>query len=188
MKIAVLLALSLSVDALVVCCALGASGVLSKRAIVRVSGSFGFFQGVMPLLGWYSMEKLGHFLSPIDHWIAFFILGFVGLKMFWDALHSEDDGDNEDMAISRSQGWSLLALSVGTSIDALAVGGSFVAMELNPISTSIVIGTVTFLVCLSGFLFFKTVACSNQKWLEMLGGSALIAIGSKILLGHLGFF
>jgi putative Mn2+ efflux pump MntP len=179
----VFLGLSLSMDAFAVSVALPfCVPSLSMRQIFRVAGAFGFFQALMPLLGWLLASLASELIAPFDHWIAFALLGFIGGKMVLEGLRPAEECDTRSDPTS---GWPLLTLAIGTSIDALAVGFSFAAMNLNVWSTVGIIGSVTFALCWAGMVGARQIGRFFGKRMEVLGGLVLIGIGLKILLDHL---
>ncbi|MDR0589417.1 MAG: manganese efflux pump MntP family protein [Spirochaetaceae bacterium] len=185
----ILIALSLSMDALTVSLSAGISiRGLRRFYMVRAAFFFGLFQFIMPLLGWYLGKTVQVYVEAYDHWIAFGLLAFIGGKMFIEGFTPKDptpDGEpspkNEDI---RSLG-PLAALSLATSIDALAVGVSFTVIGQGIWSSAALIGGITFLVCLTGFGFGKRLGPLFGKWAGRAGGLILIAMGLKILLEHL---
>src|SRR3972149_7086630 len=133
-----LIALGLSAD----CFAVALSGSIARkrhspRQIFLVASSFGFFQFLMPVLGWLTGQLVLNVIASYDHWLAFALLSCVGGKMLWEALQSKDDGRKTS---DISKGFTLLLLSVATSIDALAVGFSFAFLNLNIVLSSLTIG------------------------------------------------
>jgi len=179
----VFLGLSLSMDAFAVSVAMPfCVPSLTMRQICRVAGAFGFFQALMPLLGWGLGNLASRVIAPFDHWMAFALLGFIGGKMVLEGLRKEEECNNRSDPTS---GWPLLTLAVGTSIDALAVGFSFVALKLNVWSTVSVIGATTFVCCWIGMVGGRQIGRFLGRRMEVAGGLVLIGIGLKILVEHL---
>ena len=177
-----LIAISLSADCFAV--ALSASCTnrnFTRLQILRVAGFFGFFQALMPLLGWLAGRTIVDLIASFDHWVALGLLAFVGGKMLWEAFHHEADEKPVDI----SRGWMLLTLSVATSLDALAVGLAFAFEDTNIWLAAPVIGSVAFIVAAVGFLIGRKVGQIFGKRAEMIGGIILIGIGVRILLTHL---
>ena len=135
----------------------------------------------MPIVGWLAGLSLRDFISDIDHWIAFGILGFIGCKMIYEALRMELDRE-EVNPLNLSV---LLMLSVATSIDALAVGVSFAFLNISIVTPVLVIGIVTFLLSYLGIFVGNRLGHFFEKKIEILGGLILIGIGVKILVDHL---
>ena len=120
-----LIAVGLSMDAFAVSVSSGMALCFTKmRQNLRIAGSFGLFQGIMPLLGYAVANTFSDKFEAIDHWIAFGLLGFVGGKMLWEAWRGGEDIPSGDLSSWRS----VMLMSVATSIDALAVGASFAVM------------------------------------------------------------
>ncbi|MDD5190243.1 MAG: manganese efflux pump MntP family protein [Dehalococcoidales bacterium] len=177
-----LIALGLSAD----CFAVALSASITNRNItklqaLRVSGFFGFFQALMPLLGWLAGTTIVDLIADYDHWVAFGLLGFVGGKMLWEAFHHEANEKPVDI----SRGWLLLTLSIATSLDALAVGLAFAFEDVNIWLVIPLIGAVSFIVAGIGFFIGRKVGDVFGKRAEILGGLILIGIGLRILITHL---
>ena len=148
---------------------------------LKIAIFFGSFQAVMPAIGWLAGLSLRDFISDVDHWIAFGLLGFIGCKMIYEAIKIEA-GEKEIYPLNS---YVLLMLSVATSIDALAVGVSFAFLKISIVSPIIVIGIVTFLVSFLGVFIGNRFGHFFEKKIEIVGGIILIGIGIKILVEHL---
>lgn len=157
-------------------------GKVDKRQIFRLSFHFGLFQALMPIVGWFIGKALEDIVSKWDHWIAFFILSIIGIKAIIDGLKNNEEGsDIKDP----SRGWSLMALSVATSIDALAVGVTFGVMKVNIVIPVIIIGFITAFLSVFGIYLGKRLGKAFGDKMAVLGGLVLILIGTKILLQSL---
>lgn len=178
-----LLAISLSMDCFAVSCSTGvAQPNLKTKSIFFFTLSFGFFQALMPFIGWAGGETVVRYLSGIANWIAFVILGFIGGKMIFEGARHHDEKKQVDM----TRIGTVLALSVATSIDALAVGFSFSILKTANIGLYIlVIGITSFLISLIGYLIAKRLSTHMKAhYAEIIGGAVLVGIGVKILLEH----
>jgi len=177
-----LTAIGLSMDAFAVAVAAG-SGIIEKRTVqaIRIGFSFGLFQMIMPIAGWFLGTKLKPFISAIDHWVVFGILALVGLKMIRDSF---DTSVCENPRVLMS-GHRLFFLSVATSIDALAVGISFAFLNYPVLLIASFIGIVTFMISAAGVFLGHYCSCLWGRRAEMAGGVLLILIGAKILYDHL---
>jgi manganese efflux pump family protein len=176
-------AIGLSADCFAV--ALGAGTTdknLSRLQILRVSFFFGFFQALMPLIGWLAGRTIVEYIEHFDHWVAFALLVFVGGKMLWEAFH---DKEKEEKKVDISRGWMLLTLSIATSLDALAVGLSFAFLDVNIWLAITTIGVTAFIISAIGFVLGKKVGKVFGKRAEIIGGIILLVIGLRILLTHL---
>lgn len=177
-----LIALGLSMDAFAVsiCKGLGMQKV-SLKGCALVGAWFGIFQALMPLLGFFLGSVLGVYIQKMDHWIAFFLLALIGLKMV-----KESFGVEEEMDGSLRPGL-MATLAVATSIDAFAVGITFALLpDVNIYLAVSLIGLTTFLLSALGV---RLGHIAGSRWgvlAERLGGIVLIGIGLKILLDHLG--
>ncbi|MBI2958228.1 MAG: manganese efflux pump [Chloroflexi bacterium] len=155
---------------------------VSPRQVFRTSFSFGFFQFLMPVIGWLAGRTLVDRISAYDHWVAFGILALVGGKAIADSFRpSSEKSECADF----TRGFTLLTLSVATSLDALAVGLSLALLRVNIMSTSFTIGLVAFAVTASGFAIGQRAGRLLGKRAKLAGGSVLIAIGLRILIDGL---
>ena len=150
------------------------------RQIFRLTFHFGFFQFMMPIVGWLAGRAMQHWISAFDHWVAFGLLAFIGGKMIWESFggpHREDRGDP-------TRGWMLVTLATATSIDALAVGLSLAFLKVSIWMPSVVIGIVTAGMTAVGMSFGSRLGARFERWAERAGGLVLVAIGLRILLSH----
>lgn len=145
-----------------------------------IAAFFGFFQGVMPLIGWFAGSGIKSFISDWDHWAAFAVLLILGLKMIYDAYckkDSEDEKEYDSLNI-----YLLFCLALATSIDALAVGFTLSFIDVGIILPVIIIAVVTFLMSFAGTYIGSIFGHLFEKKIEVLAGLMLIGIGIKILL------
>jgi putative Mn2+ efflux pump MntP len=171
----------LAMDAFAVSVAAGIQvAALNARHVSRLALSFGFFQFMMPVLGWLAGRGLSKWLEAVDHWVAFALLAAIGGKMLWESFRP-----SESPAQDPTRGWTLLILSVATSIDALAVGLSLAFLEVSIWVPSIIIGVVAALLSALGAIFGSRLGRRFGVWAERFGGLVLIGIGVRILLSHL---
>ena len=183
-----LLAIGLAMDCFAVSIA---SGIILKRVRMRpmliMALAFGFFQALMPLLGWIGASFFSHLIENIDHWIAFAILAFLGGRMVLESFKDEDCRHEFDPTSLKV----VSALAVATSIDALAVGVSFAFLGVRSFSSILpsigIIGFVSFALSFVGLMFGIRFGCGMARKLraELWGGVILIIIGTKILIEHL---
>lgn len=181
-----LIGVGLSMDAFAVsiCKGLGMKRLRMDQALL-IALFFGGFQALMPLLGWFLGSGFQSFIEPVDHWIAFALLAFIGAKMLWEAFH---DDEEEDAAAenARLDLKELVMLAIATSIDALAVGISFAFLQVDIVPAVALIGIITFALSLVGVAVGHVFGSRFEKPATIIGGIVLIAIGLKILLEHLG--
>jgi putative Mn2+ efflux pump MntP len=176
------IAIGLGMDAFAV--AIGAGIALKSRSrapALRLSSSFGFFQFIMPVIGWSAGLTVSTFIGDYDHWLAFILLAAIGGKMIHDALRDGRELSSPDP----TRGIPLLMLSIATSIDALAVGLSFAFLQVAIFYPSCVIGAVAFAMTWVGMAFGERLGRVFGKKVEIAGGLILLGIGVKILLEHL---
>ena len=145
----------------------------------KIAFLFGLFQAVMPLIGWLFGMNFELYIRSIDHWIAVFLLSFLGIKMIIEAIKNYDN-DNSTYLDNKE----LIILSIATSIDALAVGVTFAFLNIDIIPICVSIGVITFLVCFIGVLIGKKIGSVFKNYAQIIGGIILILIGLNILNEH----
>lgn len=179
----IILAIGLSMDSFAVSISCGIEErKISFQHAVKISFSFAFFQGLLPILGWLMGTGVKIYIEQIDHWIAFVLLAYLGGKMIYESFR-----DEESEKMSNIYSWKhILALSVATSIDALIVGFTYAVVSTSNIfSGAVIIGSITFFFAMLGIRIGKDVAGNFGQKVELLGGIILIGIGVKILVQHL---
>ena len=164
------------------------SGMLLRRTLwktfLTISFFFGFFQALMPLMGWFAASRFHHLIESFDHWIAFGLLLFLGIRMIRESFSNEEHHHFDPTKLL-----VILTLAIATSIDALAVGISFAFIGITTwssiLSPIVIIGIVSFLFSIIGCLI--GVYCGKRFRLrpELWAGIILIGIGVKILIDHL---
>ncbi len=178
----VAIAIALSMDAFAVSVCKGLSVKQVKLSHALTAGLyFGGFQAFMPLIGYLLGSQFESLITSIDHWIAFVLLGIIGVNMIREALGKEEDELNDSFAFK-----VMLPLAVATSIDALAVGVTFAFLNVDIVPAVLLIGATTFTFSAVGVKIGSLFGLRFKKKAELLGGIVLILIGVKILLEHLG--
>jgi putative Mn2+ efflux pump MntP len=180
-----LIALGVSADAFAVAIGKGLQmRRFDPRQAAALAVTFGLFQALMPLLGYLLGTGLERYITEVDHWVAFALLGLVGARMIREALRADPhDGVAGNPALHPRE---LLVLGVATSIDALAVGIGFAFLEVNVALAVALIGVITLLLSFGGVALGQRAGARYRRPAEIVGGGILIAIGTKILLNHLG--
>ncbi len=178
---ALLLALALAMDATAVAAARGVSGLRPGDAL-RIASAFGGFQGGMAAIGWGLGAWAERWIASWDHWLAFALLALVGGKMLIEAARGHAGDVHRRAPLSTRL---LLVLAVATSIDALAAGVTLPVLDAPEVVSIALIGAVAFASSLGGALGARWIGDRGGRALDALGGIALIAIGTKILLEHL---
>ena len=154
---------------------------LTGRHVFRMAFHFGLFQFMMPVAGWLAGRQVAGLIGAWDHWVAFALLGIIGGRMLWDARRGRGARRKGDP----TRGWTLVVLSVATSIDALAVGLSMAVLGVSIWLPSIVIGLVAATMSGVGICFGRRVGARGGRLADAIGGAVLIAIGVRILVEHL---
>ena len=176
------IAFALGIDAFAVSLSTGAYLVKADaRQTFRMSFHFGLFQALMPMLGWAGGTAFANMIEQVDHWLAFALLGVVGGRMVWNSFHGEGNEILRDL----TRGWSLVSLSVATSIDALAVGLSLAMVNVHIAVPALVIGIVAGAMSLIGIRLGERVSGRIGTHMEFIGGVILILIGARIVFEHL---
>jgi putative Mn2+ efflux pump MntP len=182
-----LLALGVSMDAFAVSIC---KGLAMKKATIKEGLTcgiwFGGFQALMPLIGFFLGTLFASAIQAIDHWVAFVLLGFIGVNMLKEAFDKECDccGDEKDADLSVK---TMFVMAVATSIDALAVGISLaMAGNVNIVTAVILIGLFTCGMSTMGVKIGNVFGSRFEKKAQFAGGAILILLGLKILLEHLG--
>jgi putative Mn2+ efflux pump MntP len=177
------IAVGLALDAFAVAVAGSVSlGRVTGRQVFRFAFHFGLFQAGMPLIGWLAGRGVQQYMAAWDHWVAFGLLAFIGGKAIVTALRS---GESTKPRGDPTRGWTLLMLSVATSIDALAVGLSLGMLEVAIWYPALIIGVVTAGLTALGMLIGSRLGARFGRWTEIAGGLVLIGIGVKILVEHI---
>lgn len=157
---------------------------LSKNDIsktIKVGVCFGFFQTIMPILGYFLASTFADKIKSIDHWVAFLLLSYIGYNMIKESRIATCDID---------QGFdfkSLVMIGIATSIDAMAVGVSFAFLKVEIFSSSLLIGIITLFISMAGVKIGNIFGIKYKQVSELAGGIILIAMGIKILIQHLFF-
>ena len=181
----VLLGFGLAMDAFSVSLAdgLGEPDMPAGR-MAKIAGTFGFFQALMPMLGWVAVHtvlQLFSSLQAVIPWIAFLLLGWIGGHMILEAREEKEEEEAEKMS-----GGTLLLQGIATSIDALSVGFTIAEYPaLAALVTAAIVGCVTFVICIAGLLIGKKTGTKLAGKASLLGGCILILIGLEILVSHL---
>lgn len=149
---------------------------------LRTGVIFGVIEGLTPLIGWALGSIAAEFVAEWDHWIAFGLLGFLGLAMIIKGFKGEEE---EATPVARHSFWLLAATGFATSIDAMAAGVSLAFIDNNILITSAAIGCATLFMVTLGVMMGRVLGRMAGRWAEALGGVALIGIGSAILYEHL---
>ena len=147
---------------------------------------FGGFQALMPFIGWLLGSQFESYITSIDHWIAFILLGFIGGKMIVEAVKEGDEPVQIEQMDPPLDIKELFLLAVATSIDALAVGVTFAFLDTPIVEAITIIGLTTFVIAIIGVYAGNFFGNKYKSKAELAGGLILVLIGVKILLEHLG--
>ena len=175
------LAVGLAMDAFAVsiCKGLAMREKILKKGII-VGLWFGGFQALMPTIGFFLGTQFKDQITSIDHWIAFVLLGVIGINMVKEALSNEEEQADDSIEVKE-----MFMLAVATSIDALAVGITFAFLNVHIVSAASIIGVCTFLISFAGVKIGNIFGTKYKSKAELAGGIILILLGFKILFEHL---
>jgi putative Mn2+ efflux pump MntP len=176
-------ALGLSADCFAVALSLCISRrTFSLRQFIRLPLAFGISQALMMAIGWLAGRTVVDLISAYDHWVAFGLLVIIGGRMIWESFHEKDEGRAEKDV---TRWFTLLVLSLATSIDSLAVGLSFAFLKVNIALAIVTTGATACVVTLIGQLIGNRVGALVGKRAEIAGGIILIIIGIRIIIEHM---
>ena len=177
-----ILAVGLSMDAfaVAVCKGLAMERISLKNAGI-VGLWFGGFQSLMPLIGYFLGYSFSGAIQSVDHWIAFALLGLIGLNMIKESRSDECDTASASLSFK-----VMLTMAVATSIDALAVGITFAFLTVDIVSAVCLIGITTFVLSMIGVKVGSVFGARYKSKAELAGGVILVFLGMKILIEHLG--
>ena len=177
---ALLLAVALAMDAFAVALTQGAKFRPGLRGGLAIAVTFGVFQALMPLAGWVIGAVALIYIEAVDHWIAFGLLSFLGVRMLGGHVGEEE-------AAHALTGRALLLAGVATSIDALAAGITLPTLDVAPLVAVALIGLITAAMSGAGVALGRVAGDRWGEWAERAGGVILIALGCKILAEHTGW-
>lgn len=177
----ILLAVGLGMDAFSVAICKGLTmAKFSVKKAIKVATYFGIFQAIMPILGYFLGKQFESLIVQIDHWIAFVLLGGIGMNLIRETWKGEDETENGEFD------WkTLTSLAIATSIDALAIGITFAFLQTNIWTSSSIIGVIAFAMSFAGVKLGSIVGDRFNKRAKRMGGILLIGMGVKILIEHL---
>jgi len=179
-----MLGIAMSTDAFAAAVGKGAAMHRPRlRDALRAGLIFGTIEAVTPVIGWALGSAASAYVTAWDHWIAFVLLVLLGLRMIHAGLRA-DDGD--DGGVRRHGFWALAATGFATSIDALAVGVGLAFLDVNILAVAATIGLTTLVMVTAGILLGRVLGAMAGRRAEVAGGLLLCAIGSVILVEHLG--
>lgn len=181
----VLLALGLSADAFAVAITNGmCSNRVTKGHAIATAFAFGFFQALMPVLGFTLGRTFSDFVCRYQHWIALLLLGAIAINMLTDTFKEWKSAGTVSMCTTRNifSVKNLLMQAIATSIDALAAGVSIAVLNINIVSAALLIGLITFILCMAGVYIGKKFGSLLGLRAKLIGGLVLLTIGLKIFI------
>jgi putative Mn2+ efflux pump MntP len=179
----ILIAFGLSMDAFAVSITLGLSVKKPGIKETMIPGIyFGFFQALMPTIGFFAGFYFTSIVKNFEHWIAFILLGLIGGKMIKDSLSKDAEDNEENENVFKFT--KMIILAIATSIDALAVGVTLAIYKVNILMAAIIIGLITFFVSMCGVRIGNVFGIKFKSRAEFVGGAVLILLGIKFIVEH----
>jgi manganese efflux pump family protein len=179
-----LLSLAMSTDAFAA--AVGKGTALEKprwSEALRTGAIFGVIEALTPVAGWALGLTAANYVKAWDHWIAFVLLGALGLRMVFAGFQAPEG--EEPKKPSRHGFWLLAVTGFATSIDAMVVGVGLAFLDVDIVPVAVAIGCTTFVMVTLGVMVGRVLGAVAGKRAEALGGVLLIGIGAAILFEHL---
>ncbi|MCP3964905.1 MAG: manganese efflux pump [Lentisphaerae bacterium] len=179
------IAVGVSLDAFAVAACWGAS---CRRKVtlsaLKTAFSFGFFQALMPVLGWFALFRAANVISMWVPWIVLILLGGIGGKMIYEAVAAKKEGVTPVPEIGIKM---LIVAGLAVSLDALGVGVSL-ALTKGPLLLAIaMMGGFTFVISFAGYFLGRFFGHLFERNIEIIGGIAIILIGCKIFIEQMFF-
>ena len=168
--------LAMDAFAVAVCKGLSMKKLEWKKAII-IALYFGAFQALMPVIGYFLGTAFEDLVIKIDHWIAFILLGIIGINMIKEAFENDCENANDKVDFK-----TMIVLAIATSIDALAVGISLSVLNVNIYLSILLIGVITFILSIFGVKIGNIFGDKYERKAEIVGGIILILMGLKILI------
>lgn len=178
------LAFAMSTDAFAA--AIGKGACLHKPRFsqaLRMGVIFGVVEALTPVVGWGLGRAAAQYVAAWDHWIAFGLLGGLGLLMIKNGCAAPHGEISKRVKYSF---WILVVTAFATSIDAMAVGVGLAFLDVDIVITALTIGFATMLMVSVGVMLGRVLGAAAGRRTEIVGGFILIGIGSLILVEHLG--
>jgi len=177
------LAVGLGMDAMSVSASVGVKwhGVLQK---FRLAWHMGLFQFLMPIIGWSVGSRFAHLLRNFASWIAAILVFAIGAHMLYEAVRSRHDETKQSSGSSHkdpTKGWSLIVLSIATSIDALVAGVSLGLQQQNIWHVSVTIGIVAGIMALVGVVLGKRIGTAIGRPAEIIGSIVLMLLAVSFI-------
>ena len=178
----IILAVGLAMDAFAVSIC---KGLAMKKTGIKecaiVGLWFGGFQAAMPLIGYFLGKAFEKYITSLDHWIAFILLGLIGAMMIKESFEKDEDEADASLSVK-----TMVVMAIATSIDALAIGISFgVLPDVNITLAVTLIGIITLALCMVGVKVGNIFGAKYKSKAEFAGGVILVLLGTKILIEHL---
>ena len=151
---------------------------------LRAGLIFGVIEGVTPVIGWLLGHAASSYVQAFDHWIAFVLLGALGVHMIINGVRHDPAADSDDPGKHHGF-WHLAVTGFATSIDALAVGVGLAFLDVHIGVMAAVIGLCTLVMVTTGIMLGRVLGNLIGKRAEIAGGVVLIIVGSAILYEHL---
>ncbi len=174
----IILSIALALDALIVSFSYGA--VIKARRYKNaffLAFSFGFFQMLMPLLGWFFTKIIYLYIEKYSKWLVFLIFFILGIKFLKEAIFN-----SEEKNISCISPLCMFCLAIATSIDAFGAGASIKLLNVEILKSALIIGLITYVLSFSGFLIAGILKNISEKHVCIFGSLILFYLALKSLI------
>jgi putative Mn2+ efflux pump MntP len=173
-----LIGLTLSLDNFRTAVALGAIR-MSWRRSVRVAVTFGFWDGLAPLVGILIGDYLGEKIGSTADYVGAAALGAYGLYLVAQACLTSEPEDPDVR-------WALLGLPLPLSLDNVVAGTSLGLLGFSPWLAPPLFGLVTALMSLVGLQLGRAAAHLIRIRSDLVTGVALVIMAVLLGLGLFG--
>ena len=179
------LAVGMSMDAFAAAVVKGAQQRPTPAQTVRTALLFGTVEAIAPVIGWLGGQAAQSLIRHWDHWIAFGLLSFLGLRMLYSGLSPAADNPSVSVRHAERGAWLMLLTAIGTSVDSMVAGIGLAFLNVDIVMAALMIGVVTALMCAVGMVLGRVLGAAAGQRAEIAGGLVLIGIGANILWEHL---
>lgn len=157
-----------------ICNGISESRMRIRKALAIVL-CFAFFQGLMPILGYYFGRSFASYLDKIDNYVVFIIFMVLGMRMIFSS-------SEENEIVSRLTYSKILVQGIATSIDALMIGVSFAILDVYIYRASLLIVIITIFMVTLGIKLGRRIGKKLKKKSSVLGGVILVVLAFKYLI------
>lgn len=166
---------------------IGISGI-DTRTRIRVGVAFGFFEGMMPVIGLLLGAAVAGYLGHLARYIGGAILVVTGGYTIWQARRTArlEHQTGTVVAVAGLGMHQLLVMALALSIDNLAVGFAIAIYNVPIVEAAVLMAVVSVAMSLVGLELGHRLGERVEEWSEEIGGGVLILVGVALGAGLLG--